>query len=162
MNELIILLQDVKRQWGTETVAAIVAEMQRQNLSYEGKLQESIAFKQDETLDGNITFGMLDYGQFLDLGVNGARSAYTTPYQYKGITQNDPARVRRMGGALFAWANSKGLNPWAVAWSLQKNGLKPRRFFASVIEQRLAELKPQLELAYTTYLEQQINRQQNP
>jgi hypothetical protein len=68
MNELIQLLQQVKRQWGQETVAAIVAEMQRQNLSYQGRLQESISFKQDETLDGNITFDMTVGSSFFSVG----------------------------------------------------------------------------------------------
>ena len=157
MNELIQLLQQVKRQWGQETVAAIVAEMQRQNLSYQGRLQESISFKQDETLDGNITFDMLNYGEYLDLGVNGRNSAYTTRFQFSG----EPEKIRAMGGALFAWANSKGLNAWAVAHSIQRKGLRPRRFFTDVIEQRLDELGPMLEEAYKNYLNQQTNRQQN-
>jgi hypothetical protein len=66
-----------------------------------------------------------------------------------------------MGGALFAWANSKGLNAWAVAHSIQRKGLRPRRFFTYVIEQRLDELGPMLEEAYKNYLNQQTNRQQN-
>jgi hypothetical protein len=159
MNELYAILQEVKRQWGSETVAAILAEMQRQNLRYEGKLQESIEFKQDATLDGNITFEMLEYGEYLDEGVNGQASAYTTRFQFSG----DPQKIRAMGGALFAWATSKGRNPWAVANSMQRKGLRPRRFFKNVVEQRVNEnLGPMLEQAYINYLEQMANRQQNP
>lgn len=161
MNDLIQLLQQVKRQWGQETVAAIIAEMQRQNLRYEGKLEESIDFEQEQTLDGDIKFKMLDYGQYLDLGVNGARSVYTTRFQFRGITENKPEKIRAMGGALFQWATSKGLNPWAVAWSLQRKGLRPRRFFQNVIEQRLEDLTPMLQDAYNDYLQQLTNRQQN-
>lgn len=97
---------------------------------------------------------MIEYGQFLDLGVNGARSAFTSPYQFRGISENKPEKIRAMGGALKEWADSKGLNPWAVAWSMQRKGLKPRRFFNSVIELRVNEVLPGLlEKAYLDYLE---------
>jgi hypothetical protein len=93
---------------------------------------------------------MKEYGEFLDEGVNGdpqlgSRSAYTTPYQYRG-------NWKGMGFALTKWADSKGLNPYAVAWTLQRDGLKPRRFFKSVIESRADDLATAIGTAYNDYL----------
>jgi hypothetical protein len=88
---------------------------------------------------------MKEYGEFLDEGVNGTRSAYATQYQYRG-------NWKGMGFALTKWADSKGLNPYAVAWSLQEKGLKPRRFFKSVIESRVDDLALLIEKSYNDYL----------
>ena len=158
MADLTQILREVKRNWGIETVAAIINSLNDRTSTFKGNLEKSIASEQEEGLDGDITFKMIDYGHFLDLGVNGARSAFTSPYQFKGVSENKPEKIRAMGGALKEWADSKGLNAWAVAWSIQRKGLKPRRFFDSVIELRLNEVLPaDLEKAYLDYLEGLIN-----
>ena len=149
MNELINILNLAKKQWGIETVQAIIRKIEQENLIWEGNLKNSIRFKQEE--NGDITFLMKEYGEYLDEGVNGTRSVYTTAYQYRG-------NWKGMGFALTKWADSKGLNPYAVAWTLQRDGLKPRRFFKSVIESRAENLVSSLETAYNDYLNGSLNR----
>jgi hypothetical protein len=143
MNELVNILNLAKKQWGIETVQAIIRKIEQENIIWEGNLKNSIRFKQQE--NGDITFLMKEYGEFLDEGVNGTRSAYATQYQYRG-------NWKGMGFALTKWADSKGLNPYAVAWSLQEKGLKPRRFFKSVIESRVDDLALLIEKSYNDYL----------
>lgn len=143
MNNLEQILNQVKKQWGIETVQAIIQKIERDDIIWEGNLKNSIRFKQDE--NGDISFLMKEYGEYLDEGVNGSRSAYATGYQYRG-------NWKGMGFALTKWADSKGLNPYAVAWSLQRDGLKPRRFFKSVIESRADELATAIGVAYNDYL----------
>jgi hypothetical protein len=150
MNELINILNLAKKQWGIETVQAIIRKIEQDNTIWEGNLKNSIRFKQDEKT-GDITFLMKEYGEYLDEGVNGTRSAYSTQYQYRG-------NWKGMGFALTKWADSKGLNPYAVAWTLQRDGLKPRRFFKSVIESRVPDLATSLERAYNDYLNASMNR----
>jgi hypothetical protein len=155
MNDLILILQQVKANWGIETVNAIKTKIQQEQIIWNGELLDSINYVQDETLDGNITFKMTEYGKFIDEGVNGLNNSVGSQYSYRG-------NVAGMGAALKPWADSKGLNPWAVAWTLQKEGLQPRRFFNDVIAVRLESLAKDLEKAYVTYLNSTINKQQNP
>lgn len=149
------VLQEAKRQWGIETVQAIKNKINEEGLIWQNTLLNSIGLNQDDTLDGNITFKMTDYGKFLDEGVNGITNNLGSQFSYRG-------NWRGMGAAIKPWADSKGLNPWAVAKSIQSKGLQPRRFFNSVIESRLPDLSTKLEVAYTTYLNDMINRQQKP
>lgn len=155
MNELILLLQEVKRNWGIETVNAIKAKIQAEEAIYSSNLLDSIGLNQDDSLDGNITFKMADYGKFLDEGVNGLIQSQNSQYQFKG-------NWRGTAVAIKSWAESKGLNPWATAHSIQNKGIRPRKFFTSVIEARMPNLATDLEQAYTTYLTDQINKQQRP
>ena len=144
-EELILLLKQIKDQWGRETVAAILRTMdtKRNSLNFNGTLRKSISYEQDKSLDGDISFFMADYGHFLDKGVNGTRSAFSTPFSFSG----DKDKIRKMGGALKPWADAKGLNPWALAYSLQRKGIEPRRFFDSVVETRIGILGESLTQA---------------
>lgn len=150
MNELIQILLDVKDKWGQETVQAIIKKIDSYPIRWQGTLRRSISYEQDDTLDGDITFNMADYGKFIDEGVNGSRSVYTTAYQFKG-------NYKGTAYHLTSWANSKGLNRYAVARSIQKKGIKPRPFFNSVIQQRVDKDLPKLiETAYNDYLNKSI------
>lgn len=156
-EELILLLKQIKDQWGRETVAAILREMdtKRNGLSFNGTLRKSISYEQQEDLDGDISFSMLNYGHFLDQGVNGTRSAYATQFKFSG----DKDKIRRMGGALKPWADAKGINAWALANSLQKKGIEPRRFFDSVVEVRLGVLGEAITTGLTEYMNNRLNKQ---
>lgn len=144
------ILKNVQKQWGIETVQAIINKIQQDDIVWNGNLKNSIRFKQQD--NGDITFLMKEYGEYLDEGVNGTRSAYATQYQYRG-------NWKGMGFALTKWADSKGLNPYAVAWSLQEKGLKPRRFFKSVIESRAVDLADAIGTAYNDYLSNALTGQ---
>jgi hypothetical protein len=149
------VLQDAKRQWGIETVQAIKNALTESGSIWQGTLLDSIGLNQDDTLDGNITFKMEEYGKFIDEGVNGSETSWGSEFSFRG-------NWKGTGAAIKPWADSKGLNAWAVAKSIQKRGIEPRRFFKSVIETRLPNLGEKIGEAYTTYLNDTINRQQNP
>lgn len=155
MNDLILLLQQVKAEWGLETVNAIKAKLQEEDAIFSSQLLNSIGFSQDDTLDGNISFKMTDYGKFIDEGVNGLLQSQGSEYSFRGNWIGTALAVQ-------AWSTAKGLNMWAVGRSIQDKGIRPRRFFSSVIESRLPNLATDLEQAYVTYMEQQINNQQRP
>jgi hypothetical protein len=149
------VIQDAKRQWGIETVNAIKKKIEQEDLIFQRTLLDSIGLNQDDTLDGNITFKMTDYGKFLDEGVNGTENQFGSQFSFQG-------NWRGTGAAIQDWATSKGLNPWATAKSIQKKGIEPRKFFNSVIETRLPQLALDIEAAYATYLNNIINNQQRP
>lgn len=154
-EELINLLNQVKDQWGRGTVAAILRKIDDEGLVWNGTLRRSVIYEQQKTPDGDISFFMADYGKYLDKGVNGIRSAYTTPFNYTGTPEN----IRKMGWAIKPWADSKGLNSWAVAASMQKKGVRPRRFFDSVVESRVSVLGEMITAGISEYMTARLNGQ---
>lgn len=145
------ILQEAKRQWGAETVEAIKLKINDGDIIWQSNLLNSIRFEQDGTLDGEIQFKMTEYGKFIDEGVNGTSNSVGSQFSFQG-------KWKGTAEAIKPWADSKGINPYAVAKSIQKEGIKPRRFFNSVIESRLPDLATNLEVAYTTYLNETINK----
>jgi hypothetical protein len=154
MNDLIRILLEVKSNWGMETVEAIKRKIEEEDAIFTSELRSSITFTQDTTLDGDVNFIMADYGKFIDEGVNGLITSWSSQYSFKG-------NWRGTAMAVGDWAQAKGLNKWALGHSIQNKGIRPRKFFYTVIESRLPNLAQDLEAAYTAYLEAQINRQQN-
>lgn len=141
MKELQILLQRAEAQWGRDTVAAIIRQMRTYPIRWQGTLQRSIVFKQK---DLELDFFMADYGKFIDegIGIFGPSRKPPGP-RFKGA----------LAHYLKPWADSKGLNSWAVATNIVKRGgIRPRPFFKSVIEQRIPMLDTYLDNAYTEYL----------
>lgn len=155
MNELIQILREVKLNWGIETVRAIQRAIEAENAIFTNELFNSITVAQNPDLDGDVTFGMTDYGKFIDEGVNGLLQDWGSAYSFRGQWKGTAV-------AIETWANSKGLNQWALGRSIQDKGIKPRKFFTSVIESRMDVLATDLEAAYTNYLNDAINRQQRP
>jgi hypothetical protein len=160
MNDLILLLQQVKDRWGYETVEAIKAKLSTSGysggpLSYTGNLISSIGYTLEDGLDSNVQFSMADYGQYVDEG-----TGIFGPKQQAIPKESIPG----MAFYLKPWADSKGLNSWAVATSIvNKGGLERRDFFKSIIEIRLDQLKIDLDTAYQLYLDNLIiNNQQRP
>ena len=154
-DQLILLLLQAKAQWGIETVQAIRNKINEEGLIWQSNLVNSIGFSQDDTLDGNISFKMTDYGKFLDEGVNGTLTNVGSQFSFKGNWKGTAIAIKE-------WADSKNLNNWALGHSIQKKGIQPRRFFNSVIESRLSNLEINLDTAYRTYLNNMINNQLNP
>lgn len=150
MNEdLIEILRDVKDKWGRDTVKAIIKKMDEYPIQWRGTLKRSISYEQKLGPDGDITFNMADYGQFIDegTGVFGPRKKPIPRESIPGIAFY-----------LKDWASSKNLNPWAVATNIVKRGgVKPRPFFKSVIDLRIPELGEAITLAYSKYLDNSIN-----
>jgi hypothetical protein len=147
------ILQEAKRQWGAETVEAIKLKINEGDIIWQSTLLNSIRFQQDDSLDGEIDFKMTEYGKFIDEGVNGTSNSVGSQFTFRGNWKGTALAIK-------PWADSKGINPYAVAKSIQKSGIKPRRFFNSVIESRLPDLATKLEIAYTTYLNDAINKAQ--
>ena len=161
-EELILLLKQIKAKWGQETVAAILKEMdkKRSRLTFSGALRSSVKYKQASDIDGDISFSMAPYGQFVDKGVRGVNSNYAankdTTFAFKSINS-------RFGIAFHIkkWANAKGLNEYAVATNLAKKGIEARKFFDTVIESRINILGEDITQGIADYMESQTNRLNN-
>jgi hypothetical protein len=161
-EELITLLKQIKAQWGQETVAAILKEMdkKRSRLTFTGGLRSSVKYKQASDIDGDISFSMAPYGQFVDKGVKGVNSNYAankdTTFSFKSLNS-------RFGIAFHVkkWANAKGLNEYAVATNLAKKGIEARKFFDTVIESRVGILGEYITRGIADFFEAEANRLNN-
>lgn len=155
-DELKRLLEAVYDQWGLETVKAIIKQIDRYPIKWKGTLRRSISYETGDVAgDDAITFNMADYGEFIDKGVNGI-------FQNRGSKYN--FRISSIGGVAYhvkPWADSKGLNNWAVARSIVRKGFKPKPFFDSVIQARFPQLQEGLTQAYQSYLDAQVQAVNN-
>lgn len=94
---------------------------------------------------------MEEYGDYVDKGVNGIKSAYTTPYSYKN-KMPPPS-------ALDKWIVKKGIAPrdekgkfinrkslqFMIARSIFNNGFKPTLFLTKPFEEEYKKLENQLD-----------------
>jgi hypothetical protein len=145
--DLKTIIEEASDNWGRETVAAILKRIDSIPIKWNGTLRRSISYEQDGT---DITFNMTDYGKFIDEGVSGTKIKRDTPYSFRGNYK---------GTAYFVkdWALSKGKNPWAIARVIQKEGIKARPFFNSVIESRVPDLEPLIAQAVEDYITSKLS-----
>ena len=94
-------------QYGQKTVAKARAKLKRKPLPSSSDLVRSVSYKVFQ--NGKIEFYFNQYGEFVDSG------------RRKGAK---PPPV----SALKKWAESKGLNPYAVSKSISKKGIRPYRW----------------------------------
>ena len=104
-------------------------------------LRYSIYYSNDNF---SLTFSMEDYGQFQDQGVKGAGGTRKTTSAFKRT--NNKGKIWRQKApnspfaykdkkppvsAFKAWAESKGLNPFAVRESVYRQGIPATKFFST-------------------------------
>jgi hypothetical protein len=149
MEELLEILKRVKDKWGQETVQAILRKMDSYPIQWRGTLRRSISYEQKDGPDGDIIFNVADYGKFIDEGT-GLFGPKGTPIPRESIP--------KIAYYLKEWAQTKNLNPYAVATNIVKRGgVKPRPFFNSVIDARTEQLGELITSAYNEYLTNSIN-----
>lgn len=124
-----------------------------QNKVSSGNLYNSIKGSEVKVSANSIEFSieMEDYGTFIDKGVNGKKSAYTTPYSYKDKmpppSKLDKYIVKR--GIAPRDKNGKFIDrkslQFAIAKSIFNNGIKPSLFFTKPFEEQYKKLEGQLD-----------------
>jgi hypothetical protein len=135
-------------------------DTKRSRLTFTGGLRSSVKYKQASDIDGDISFSMAPYGQFVDKGVKGVNSNYAankdTTFSFKSLNS-------RFGIAFHVkkWANAKGLNEYAVATNLAKKGIEARKFFDTVIESRVGILGEYITRGIADFFEAEANRLNN-
>lgn len=124
-----------------------------QNKVSSGNLYNSIKGSEVKVSANSIEFSieMEDYGTFIDKGVKGKKSVYTTPYSYKD-KMPPPSKLDK-------WIVKKGIAPrdekgkfidrkslqFAIAKSIFNNGIKPSLFFTKPFEKEYKKLEGQLD-----------------
>src|SRR5574343_585035 len=131
------LIFDARIKWGDNVVAAIRKRIKEQLIEDTGVLERSIM---REVTEDDVEFFMADYGKFVDEGIGslGVNRNVLKPDYYKGAAFY-----------LKDWSLKRGMNPYAVARSIQnRGGIAPKPFFKSTIEIMIPELAPLLDEAY--------------
>jgi len=124
-----------------------------QNKVSSGNLYNSIKGSEVKVSENSIQFNieMEDYGTFIDKGVNGKKSVYTTPYSYKD-KMPPPSKLDK-------WIVKRGIAPrdkdgkfidrkslqFLIARSIFNNGIKPSLFFTKPFEAEYKKLEGQLD-----------------
>lgn len=150
-EELLQYLKEIQLEWGRGTVKAIIKKIDAERLVFEGNLRKSIDFDLNDK--GEFVFDMEGYGAYLDEGVNGTILNRGSKFQFSG-------NYKGTAYALTAWATAKGLNRFAVARSIQKKGIKPRRFFNDVIASRTNDLGELITQGMADWMENNIGDKQ--
>jgi hypothetical protein len=155
-EELLLLLKQIKDQWGRETVSAILKKIDSYPIKYKGTLKRSISYEQDKTPDADISFFMADYGKFVDQGVNGTQVNRGSQFNFRQTS------IKGVAYHIKPWATSKGIqNSWGVATNIVKKGIKPRPFFDSVIQSRVNVLGEAITEGMAQYMNNQVDRLNN-
>ena len=106
-----------------EKYASLLETTLRDNApSFSGDLIDSISsnIEFDESGTANISISMARYGDFINEGVNGTLLNRGSRFSYRD--KMPPV------SALKSWANAKGINPWALRYSIYTKGIKKNPF----------------------------------
>jgi hypothetical protein len=149
-------------------VAEAKAELQRLGKNSSGKLSNSIKGEVKEMPNSiGVYFEMEPYGNFQDKGVSGTERKFPdSPYSYKaGITNRPSPRhfdkwIVKKGlaprGAGGKFAKRSGIK-FALAYHIQKYGIKPSLFFTRPFEAAYKTLPDTLIDKYGLDAEQLLN-----
>jgi len=114
-------------------------------------LYKSLDSSQQKNGNGySVTFEMLEYGAFQDLGVSGKKKKYNTPFSYKDkmppASKLDKWTIRRgiaPRDAKGKFIPRKSVN-YLIARSIYIKGIKPSLFFTKPFEKAWSELPTEL------------------
>ena len=140
------VLKDFGNEMQTELRASITEGGGFGDSNDSGNLSQSINFS--TTTNGvTTTFKLIlaDYYDYVNKGTKGVFSsakAPNSPYQHK---------VQPSAKHFDLWARKRGLNPFAVAKSIQQTGTNPNYFYDKVVtKDRLKQLSVDLAQASST------------
>ena len=134
--------------------------LSKQRYNDSKKLYNSLKFDVKNSNDVfNLSFSMEDYGVYQDQGVKGAGQARKTTSKYKRTNNkgkmwkqkapNSPFSYKKNGkkppaSAFEKYAKSVGASPFAIAYSVWAQGLKPTMFFTKPFEAAFERLPDDL------------------
>jgi hypothetical protein len=170
-------LKETKR--ALQIFAKNVVKVSRSNLTKDKKnvskeLYDSIQY--DLKVEKNkfsLSFFMEDYGMFQDKGVKGAGQVRKTTSKYKRTNnkgkmwkqnaKNSPFSYKKNGkkppaSAFKKWADAHNVSPFAVAYSVWAQGIKPSLFFTKPFEKHFKNLPKDLVKRFALDLENIITK----
>jgi hypothetical protein len=124
------------------------------NKTLYNSLRYSVYYSNDKF---SMSFFMEDYGQFQDQGVKGAGGTRKTTSAFKRTNNKGKIWKQKAPNSPFAykdkkppvsafkdWAQSKGLNPYAVRESVYRQGIPATKFFSTPFNIAINKLPPDI------------------
>ena len=124
------------------------------NKTLYNSLRYSVYYSNDKF---SMSFFMEDYGQFQDQGVKGAGGTRKTTSAFKRTNNKGKIWRQKAPNSPFAykdkkppvsafkdWAESKGLNPYAVRESVYRQGIPATKFFSTPFNIAINKLPPEI------------------
>jgi len=148
--------EEALRQYVDLIIASAKKNLANEGINASGSLSKSIKPKTVTFTENGIEAGieMNYYGEFIDKGVNGKKSAYTTPYSYKD-KMPPPSKLDK-------WVVKRKIAPrddkgkflprksvlFAIAMGIYQNGIKPTLFMTKPFEKMRKDLPVKLITAF--------------
>ena len=124
------------------------------NKTLYNSLRYSVYYSNDKF---SMSFFMEDYGQFQDQGVRGAGGTRKSTSAFKRTNNKGKIWKQKAPNSPFAykdkkppvsafkdWAQSKGLNPFAVRESVYRQGIPATKFFSTPFNIAINKLPPDI------------------
>lgn len=131
-------------KYGQQVVAEMKNRLKGDNKLASGALEDSLQYRltEDPKNGINLAFLMLDYGKFVDKGINGVEQRRGSPYSFKNLNVG-----RKMIASLGRWKKIRGvkISEWAIAKSIKKKGIAPTQFFTISTTRRRKQLEANIE-----------------
>lgn len=147
--------------------AKYVIQQARTNLTkgkhnFSKELYNSLQYKLEVGPNSfRLAFYSTEYADFIDEGVRGAGGTRKTTSKFnkrnnkgkiwKQNAPNSPFKYKDKKPPVSAfkkWAQSKGLNPYAVRESVYRQGIAPTKFFSNPFRLGFAKLPPEIVEAF--------------
>ena len=136
----------VLNEWKNYVVLGSRSRLRRSGVPKGSSLQKSIKGKISQKLFRDskgrftgggeqpmLTFSFNAYGEFVDQGVKGTDSRIKN-YVRNGKYRYNKSKQRIPVSAVKKWAESRGLNAWAVSRNIHRRGIKRSLFFSRPFE----------------------------
>ena len=155
----------------TEYMASIEAQFRTAAPRQTGHLSSSIDAKLVKKDDGSftVTVEMDDYGFYQDQGVNGVGYVQTksgrADRRYKvnrPVVKNAPFsyKDKMPPTSAFKGYTSNVGHQYAIAWSVYRNGIKPKNFIKPIMDKVEIDLLNMAEEDILLYLDIEINKEE--
>jgi hypothetical protein len=142
----------------------LVAELKRELNKKGSRLENSIVGRKIPNKDG-FRIKMNDYGVYESYGVNGKRSAYTSPFSYKSKYPNidrikDWIVRNNVQPRTFSSTKKTELEDLAflISRSIYQNGIRPTRFIDIAIEKVEPKMTKEIVDAYGKDLSEELDK----
>lgn len=139
-------IQQVMSTFGKRVIQQSRSNLTKGKRNSSKTLYNSLGYNLDVAKTGNfsLSFEMENYGQFQDQGVKGAGGTRNTTSKYNRRNNKGKIWKQKAPKSPFSfkegnkpsvkhfkrWAESKGLNPFAVRESVFRQGITPTQFFS--------------------------------
>ena len=134
------LIEKALDSWNQETITKLQESLDsKASTGTSGMLRQSIEPQAIEQTDTGLSLEIVmeDYYKFIDEGVQGVGGERADGSIFEQVAPNSPFSYKQGAKPSYKhfelWSATKGLNPFAVAESVFRKGIKPNHFYSDVI-----------------------------